>query len=147
MPALTTHNPHAHAHARPAHTHTHTRTRTGLVGNLVSHTASQSATITAARGSLSKDLVKGLKVQCTLGGGSPASPPGAGPSQSAYNGSGTPALRQEAAGVLAMLTPAGAATGGGGGLQAGDDAGAQGGYSAIPLPSLSPAHAPAPGSR
>jgi len=39
--------------------------RTGLAGNLVSHTASQSATITAARGSLSKDLVKCLKAYST----------------------------------------------------------------------------------
>ncbi|KAF5837248.1 hypothetical protein DUNSADRAFT_4639 [Dunaliella salina] len=37
----------------------------GLAGNLLNHTASQSATITAARGTLSKDLVKCLKVFCT----------------------------------------------------------------------------------
>jgi hypothetical protein len=131
--------PCSHAHIQPCLQGcemTHLPTHAGLAGNLVSHTASQSATITAARGSLSKDLVKCLKVYCTVPHPS-SNPPSHHASSSSHSAprshsssvpdTGTPPL-------LAGVSLAGAAEAGAGT--------AHGAHAAMAIPGMHSSHAP-----
>uniref|UniRef100_A0A7S3QQG6 Uncharacterized protein n=1 Tax=Dunaliella tertiolecta TaxID=3047 RepID=A0A7S3QQG6_DUNTE len=105
----------------------------GLAGNLLSHTASQSATITAARGTLSKDLVKCLKVLCTAphpSSSTPSSSPAAHFQQSATAG-------PSAAGQSVPGYPATAPGGGGAGSST-----LQGMHAAVLQPASDPSQEP-----